>query len=90
MAMYLCGASFGPLLTGKVSDLMARRAADLAGSAQITEAFKAVGLQQAMLMLPVLSLLLGAVLYGGSRTIVDDMRRREAASDDPIPALSHR
>jgi predicted MFS family arabinose efflux permease len=80
MAMYLCGASFGPLLTGKVSDLMARRAADAAGSVHITEALKAVGLQQAMLMLPVLSLLLAAVLYCGSRTIIEDMRRREAAS----------
>jgi MFS family permease len=79
MAMYLCGASFGPLLTGKVSDLMAQRAAYTAGSARITEAFKAVGLQQAMLMIPVLSLLLAAVLYCGSRTIIEDMRRREAA-----------
>ena len=80
MAMYLCGASFGPLLTGRVSDIMARRAADAAGSAHITEAFKAVGLQQSMLMIPVFSLLLAAVLYGGSHTIVNDMRRREAAS----------
>ena len=80
MAMYLCGASFGPLLTGKVSDIMARRAADAAGSIHITEAFKAVGLQQAMLMIPVFSLLLAAVLYCGSHTIVNDMRRREAAS----------
>ena len=80
MAMYLCGASFGPLLTGKVSDMMARRAADASGSAHVTEAFKAVGLQQAMLMIPVFSLLLGVVLYSGSRTIVDDIRRREAAS----------
>ena len=32
MAMYLCGASFGPLLTGRLSDLMARRAADAAGA----------------------------------------------------------
>jgi MFS family permease len=63
MAMYLCGASFGPLLTGKVSDIMARRAADAAGSIHITEAFKAVGLQQAMLMIPVFSLLLAVVLY---------------------------
>src|SRR5579872_2536497 len=45
LAMYLCGASFGPLLTGKLSDLMARRAA---GGARVTEAFKAIGLQQAM------------------------------------------
>ena len=78
MAMYLCGASFGPLLTGKLSDLMARRAADAAGSAQVTEAFKAVGLQQAMFIIPILSLLLALVLYCGSRTISADMRKREA------------
>jgi MFS family permease len=78
MAMYLCGASAGPLLTGKLSDLMARRAADAAGSARLTEAFKAIGLQQAMFIIPVLSLLLAVVLYCGSRTIVADMRKREA------------
>jgi MFS family permease len=78
LAMYLCGASFGPLLTGKLSDWMARRAADAAGAARITEAFKAVGLQQAMFIIPVLSLLLALVLYCGSRTIAADMRRRSA------------
>jgi MFS family permease len=82
MAMYLCGASFGPLLTGRVSDVMARRAASAAGAAQITEAFKAVGLQQAMLMIPVLSLLLGIVLYCGSRTIAADMRKRESPAPE--------
>jgi MFS family permease len=78
MAMYLCGASFGPLLTGKLSDLMARRAADAAGAIRVTEAFKAIGLQQAMFIIPTLSLLLAVVLYCGSRTIVADMRKREA------------
>lgn len=43
MAMYLCGAGFGPLLTGRVSDLMARRAADAAHSAVLTDAFKPLG-----------------------------------------------
>src|SRR6516164_5365062 len=33
MAMYMCGASFGPLLTGKLSDLMAHRAMEAAGAA---------------------------------------------------------
>jgi hypothetical protein len=33
-----------------------------------------------MLMIPVFSVLLAAVLYCGSRTIIADMRRREAAS----------
>jgi MFS family permease len=78
MAMYLCGASFGPLLTGKLSDWMARRAAKAVGAASITEAFKAVGLQQAMFIIPVLSLLLSLVLYCGSRTIASDMRKRLA------------
>jgi MFS family permease len=80
LAMYLCGASFGPLLTGKLSDWMARRAANAAGVASITEAFKAIGLQQAMFVIPVLSLLLALVLYCGSRTIAADMRKRVAQS----------
>jgi len=72
MAMYMCGASFGPLLTGRLSDLMARRAATMAGSVEITEAFKAIGLQQAMYVVPVLAVLLAVVLYAGSRTMVRD------------------
>jgi MFS family permease len=78
LAMYLCGASFGPVLTGKLSDWMAHRAAAAAGSVRVTEAFKAIGLQQAMFIIPVLSLLLMLVLYGGSRTVAADMRKRAA------------
>jgi MFS family permease len=32
LAMYLCGASFGPLITGRLSDYLARSAAHAAGS----------------------------------------------------------
>ena len=78
MAMYLCGASFGPLLTGRLSDLLARRAAEAAGAAQVTEAFKAIGLQQALLVIPVLSILLALVLYGGALTMAVDSRKRQA------------
>jgi MFS family permease len=92
MAMYLCGASFGPLFTGKLSDMLARRAADAAGSALITETFRAIGLQQAMLVIPVLSILLAIVLYCGSRTITADMRKRETRSQwdrlEPVNPLS--
>jgi hypothetical protein len=80
MAMYMCGASFGPLLTGRLSDFLARRAAQLAGSAATTEAFRAVGLQQAMLIIPVLSVVLAAVLYAGSRTMVTDIAAHQAAA----------
>ncbi len=77
MAMYACGASFGPLLTGRLSDFLAHRAAQLAGSATVTEAFRAIGLQQAMLIIPVLSVVLAGVLYAGSRTIVTDIAARQ-------------
>jgi predicted MFS family arabinose efflux permease len=83
MAMYLCGASFGPLLTGRVSDLLARRAAVSAGSPVVTESFRAVGLQQAMLMIPIFSLVLAGVLYMGSRTIISDIARRETLALEP-------
>jgi hypothetical protein len=46
---------------------------------KITEPFKAVGLQQALLLIPVLSLLLAGVLWAGSRTIGRDMQRRGEA-----------
>lgn len=77
MAMYLCGASFGPVITGRLSDVMARRAAALGGSRAVTEAARAVGLQQAMLVIPALSLVLALVLWAGSRTIARDMAARD-------------
>jgi len=80
MAMYLCGASFGPLLTGRLSDHFARVAADAAGSAKITDAARAIGLQQAILIVPLLSVMLAFVLYMGSRTIAGDIARREDAA----------
>jgi MFS family permease len=81
LAMYLCGASFGPLLTGRLSDYLARTAARAAGSAVVGEAYRAIGLHQAMYVIPVLSAALALVLYAGSRTIAADMARR----DEPGP-----
>lgn len=75
--MYLGGASFGPLLTGALSDHLARQAA---GGGPVTEAARAVGLNQAMLVIPVLSAGLAAVLWAGSRTI-----RRDASFATPVP-----
>lgn len=80
VVMYLGGASWGTVIIGKLSDHFARSAATLAGSAKITEVFRAVGLQKAMLAIPVLSLALAIVLWAASRTIGRDMaRRREMA-----------
>ena len=75
LAMYLCGASFGPLITGRLSDYLAHSAAAAAGSAVVNETFRAVGLHQAMYVIPLFSAGLALVLYAGSRTIVADVAR---------------
>jgi hypothetical protein len=84
LAMYLCGASFGPLITGRLSDYMARRAAEAAGAPAAGETFRALGLHQAMYIIPVMSAALALALYAGSRTIAADMARREQAGRRPI------
>src|SRR5437660_101224 len=76
--MYLGGASFGPYITGRLSDSLARSAANAAGFTQITETFRAIGLQKAMLVIPALSLGLAIVLWAGSRTIAADVERHRA------------
>ncbi|MBV8818235.1 MAG: hypothetical protein JO022_07740 [Acidobacteriaceae bacterium] len=55
---------------------MAKQAMHNAGASQMNEVFRATGLQQAMLIIPLLSLALAIVLYVGSRTIGRDVARR--------------
>lgn len=74
LGMYICGGSFGPLITGRLSDTLAARAA---GTGVITEAHRAVGLQQAMLVIPVIAVAMAVVLWAGSRTIRKDSLRQE-------------
>jgi MFS family permease len=79
-AMYVLGASLGPVGTGWASDFFARRAAtaagvSLLGSTTIPEQFKAVGLHQAMYLIPVLGVALVAVLFAGSYTVRKDIEK---------------
>jgi MFS family permease len=64
LVTYLCGAAFGPLLTGRLSDTFARSAA-AAGMA--AETAKAIGLHRAMYAIPALSAVLAVVLWIGGR-----------------------
>jgi MFS family permease len=72
-AMYVLGASFGPLATGMLSDYFTRRAA--AGAIEL-EPFRGAGLHAAMYAVPVLSILLALVLFAATRTVGRDMERR--------------
>jgi MFS family permease len=75
LAMYVLGASFGPLLTGMASDHFTAEAARAAGSGAL-EAYRGEGLRRAMQLLPALSLALAGVLWAGSRTITRDAAQR--------------
>ena len=77
-AMYVLGASFGPLGMGMLSDHFAHRAMHAAGAAAMTEAFKAIGLHSAMYAIPVFAALASLVLFAASRTVENDIRKQRS------------
>jgi MFS family permease len=77
--MYILGASMGPVGTGLLSDHFARKAMLDAGASTMTEAFKAVGLHNAMYAIPVLALAAALVLFAASRTMEKDVRKQQLA-----------
>jgi MFS family permease len=78
-AMYVLGASLGPVGTGFASDYFTRQAAAAAGvdllTQQALEPFRAEGLRSAMYLIPVLGSALAIVLFAGAATIARDMER---------------
>jgi MFS family permease len=99
-AMYVLGASLGPLGTGLASDYFTANAARAAGVIDLTrealEPFRADGLRLAMYIIPVLGALLTLVLFAASRTVTKDMEKlqrwmRESSKEAPsadAPALA--
>jgi MFS family permease len=76
-AMYLAGASLGPVGTGFLSDYYTAAAATSAGIVEHTnttlEPFRAAGLHSAMYAVPILTVLLAFVLFAASRTVRRDV-----------------
>ena len=81
-AMYLAGASMGPVATGIISDYFTARAARLAGvtdqSVRALEPFRGVGLHSAMYVIPILAAMLALVLFGASRAVRKDIEALHA------------
>jgi MFS family permease len=75
--MYIFGASLGPVGTGRLSDHFAHKAMIDAGASTMTEAFKAIGLHNAMYIIPILALAAAAVLFAASRTMEKDVRKQQ-------------
>ena len=74
-AMYLLGASFGPVITGMLSDHYAKQAMIAAGATAMSEQFKGMGLHHAMYIIPMLCVVLALVLFAASRTVARDMEK---------------
>jgi MFS family permease len=87
-AMYLLGASLGPIVMGRLSDHYMLAAASAAGVAATEgpalEAFKGEGLRRAMYVIPVLNVALTLCMIVAARLVPRDIERlrswmREAA-----------
>jgi hypothetical protein len=94
-AMYVLGASLGPVGTGLASDYFTKQAAAKAGVVEFTrqalEPYRAEGLHSAMFIIPVLGSVLMLVLFAGSRTVTRDMDKlhrwmRESTAKAPAEA----
>ncbi len=81
-AMYVLGASLGPLGTGLASDYFTTQAALAGGVRDLTgpalEPFRAQGLHSAMYVIPALGVLLTLVLFAGSMTVAKDMEKLQS------------
>lgn len=79
LAMYALGAFMGPVATGWLSDrrafLAARETGLLThGSNAVSEPFKAMGLHQALYLVPVLGIVLAAALFAAATTVRNDIQ----------------
>ena len=78
-AMYVLGASLGPVGMGFLSSYFTKQAALAAGvtdtSFQALRPFAAEGLHSALYIVPLFGLALGAVLFAASRTVARDMEK---------------
>jgi MFS family permease len=90
-AMYVLGASLGPVGMGFLSSHFTRKAALAAGvtdtSFQALRPFAAEGLHSALYVVPAFGVLLGLVLFAASRTVERDMEKlqrwmRESATPE--------
>ena len=81
-AMYLLGASLGPIAMGQLSDHYTLAAAQAAGVTETTvaalEPFKGPGLHKAMYVIPLLNLILSGCMLLAARTVPRDIAKLQA------------
>lgn len=88
--LYLLGGGLGPVVVGLLSDHFAHSAMAAAGAEQMSEVYKAVGLHDAMYLIPVALLMTLVFLYLASRCFSRDAARMKAGmvADEPVVAVA--
>ena len=80
----------GPVVVGLLSDHCAHSAMAAAGAEQMSEVYKAVGLHDAMYLIPVALFMTLVFLYLASRCFSRDAARMKAGmvADEPVVAVA--
>lgn len=87
--LYLLGGGLGPVVVGLLSDHFAHSAMALAGVEVMNESFKAIGLHDAMYLIPAALFLTLLFLYQASRCFSRDAERMKArmVAEQPVAGL---
>lgn len=84
--LYLLGGGLGPVAVGMLSDHFSQAAMLAAGASDMNETFKAVGLHNAMYLIPVGLLLTMLALLQASRCFVADAASMQRGMAEGVPA----
>lgn len=84
--LYLLGGGLGPLAVGWLSDHYAQAAMHAAGASEMSETFKAIGLHDAMLLIPLALLLTLLALLQASRCFQRDALSMREGLSQAVPA----
>ncbi|WP_298187969.1 MFS transporter [uncultured Pseudomonas sp.] len=84
--LYLLGGGLGPVAVGLLSDHYSQAAMLAAGASEMSEAFKAVGLHNAMYLIPVALFMTMLALVQASRCFVRDSAQMQRGMAEGVPA----
>ena len=84
--LYLLGGGLGPLAVGWLSDHYAKAAMVTAGATEMNETFKAIGLHDAMLLIPVALFCTLLALLRAARCFQRDAQSMRAGLEQAVPA----
>ncbi|MDX1297160.1 MAG: MFS transporter [Pseudomonas sp.] len=84
--LYLLGGGLGPVAVGLLSDHYSQAAMLAAGASEMSEAFKAVGLHNAMYLIPVALFMTMLALVQASRCFVRDSAQMQRGMTEGVPA----